>query len=201
MNMLREWIINILSVIIFVAFIEILVPRSNYRRYINVVIGLLVMIVILNPLIKLLNGGIYLGTEVAQASNELDYLIMKNRSNALEHTQKELVLQLYRQDLKKQIKNKIEGATKYFVHNINIIIGEEMEENFGMIKEIEIFLDIKKKEGGNIEIDVSINAKNNNTVKTQSIWISNEGEKFKKYFSELYNVPSDNIKIYVPNEE
>ena len=39
MALISEWVVTIISLIIFTTFIEILIPNSNYKRYIDVVMG------------------------------------------------------------------------------------------------------------------------------------------------------------------
>ncbi|OCL26952.1 stage III sporulation protein AF [Orenia metallireducens] len=55
MDFLTNWIRNIVLVIIFANFIEMLLPNNNTKREINMVIGLFIILVILSPIINLLN--------------------------------------------------------------------------------------------------------------------------------------------------
>ncbi|PRX26904.1 stage III sporulation protein AF [Orenia metallireducens] len=55
MDFLTGWIRNIVLVIIFANFIEMLLPNNNTKREVNMVIGLFIILVILNPIINLIN--------------------------------------------------------------------------------------------------------------------------------------------------
>jgi len=54
-DFLTGWIRNIVLIIIFANFIEMLLPNNNTKREVNMVIGLFIILVILNPIINLLN--------------------------------------------------------------------------------------------------------------------------------------------------
>ncbi|WP_027340168.1 stage III sporulation protein AF [Halonatronum saccharophilum] len=57
MNVLRDWVRNIVLVILFANFIEILLPNSQMRKYVKVVMGFFIILVILNPLLSILEFG------------------------------------------------------------------------------------------------------------------------------------------------
>ncbi|AKL95295.1 stage III sporulation protein AF [Clostridium aceticum] len=202
MEIIREWIITIVSVIIFVTFVEILIPDSDNKRFINVVVGLLIMIVILNPVMRLLQGEMDLGGRILQASNHMEYRTAQNRIEQSDYMQTEVVVALYKDQLKQQMKKRLESISSYVVEDLQLQIEEENTEDFGMIHRIDIVIreageDTSIKKGIEpIKIDVALN-KSNNTVEAQSIWISNEGESIKNDFSTYYNLPKDNINIYI----
>ena len=52
---LKEWVKNIVLIVLFANFIEMLLPNSKFRGYIRVVIGFFVILVIMVPIINLLN--------------------------------------------------------------------------------------------------------------------------------------------------
>ncbi|MFO7818720.1 MAG: stage III sporulation protein AF [Halanaerobacter sp.] len=52
---IKIWVKNIVLIILFANFIEMLLPNSKFRGYIRVVIGFFVILVMIVPLIELLN--------------------------------------------------------------------------------------------------------------------------------------------------
>lgn len=202
MEMIREWIITIVSVIIFVTFVEILIPKSNNKRYINVVVGLLIMIVILNPLFYLFRGTINFEDNILQASNQMEYQTMQNRIDHNQYLQNEAVIELYKTQLAQQMQNRVENLSDYRMEKINLMVEEKDLENLGLIYQIDMTLKsnkistTEKKEIEPIKIDIAIN-KNNNTVEADSIRIDNEEEIIKADFSIYYSLPKDNINIYI----
>jgi len=204
-ELLREWIITIISVIIFVAFVEILIPNSNHKRYINVVVGFLLMIVILNPITNLIGGEIDFEEGIIKTSNQLELATAKNRINNIQSSNNEAVVKLYKNEISKQLKSRIEENTEYIVKEILVEIEDDSKSsNFGLIdsfnitlKETNKYKEPPKTKIEPVQINVSLGRKNNNTVEAHSILINNESDLLKDDISNFYNVSKDNINIYV----
>lgn len=205
MALIREWIITIISVIIFVTFIEILIPNSNHKRYINVVVGFLLMIVILTPLTKLISGQFNFEENIIKTSNQLELSTAQNRINNIEHSNNEAVMTLYKSEISKQIKNRIEHSTEYFVDDVSIEVEDDNNSpKFGLIKSFNITLQERTKDVEPVnkgiepvQINVSVGKKINNTVEANSILINNEGDLIKEDISNLYNVSKEDINIHI----
>lgn len=202
MEIIRHWIITIVSVIIFVTFVEILIPNSDKRRYINVVIGLLIIIVILNPIFHLFKDQITFEDKLLEVSNQLEYTTMQNRIEHNQYLNNEAVIELYRIQLIEEMKDRLKNLWDYHVKNINIVIEDKDMENLGLIRRIDLTLSknysstINKESIKPIEIAVSIN-KNDNTLEMDSIRIDYEEEMIKNDFSINYSLPKENINIYI----
>ena len=52
---LREWCEGIIIAIIISIIIEMLIPDNKSKKYVKVIIGIYIMFVSLNPLLKILN--------------------------------------------------------------------------------------------------------------------------------------------------
>ena len=63
-DFLKLWIRDIAFVFVIVSIIEIIIPNNNMKRYIDMVIGLLIIIVIITPFIKLLNKDFDIDKEI-----------------------------------------------------------------------------------------------------------------------------------------
>ena len=48
---------SIISVLIFSAFVEILIPKESYKKYIGIVMGFIIMLVIISPLSRFFGKG------------------------------------------------------------------------------------------------------------------------------------------------
>ncbi|SDK51323.1 stage III sporulation protein AF [Natronincola ferrireducens] len=203
MDIIREWIITIVSIIVFITFVEILIPNSDNKRYINVVVGLLIMIVILSPVFQVIKGDVDLGNKILEASNQMEHTTIKNTiSHQKDYVQTEMVMALYKENLIQQMEHRIEAISDYGVENIQLEVEEKDQSNLGMIYGVDITLkaykkvNIEKKDIEPVKINVLLN-ENDNTVEAGSILIDNEGERIKNDFSIYYNLPKDNINIYI----
>lgn len=205
MALIREWVITIISIIIFIAFVEILIPNSNYKRYINVIVGLLLMVVILTPLTKFINGEVDFESEIFKISNRLELSTAQNRINNIQYNNNEAVITLYKNEIGTQIKNHIEQNTECTVDKVSVEIEDDNNSpQFGLIKNIDIILKEKINDSESadkkikpVQINVPTEKNSNNTVKANSILINNEEDLIKKDIGNLYNISGDNINIHV----
>lgn len=205
MELIRDWIITIISVIVFVTFVEILIPNSSHKKYINVVVGFLLMIVILTPLTKLIGGDINFEEGIIKTSNEIELITAKNRIENIQRGNDEAVLKLYKSEIAKQLKGRIEQSSDYVVEEVIVeVVEDSTSPNFGLIDEFHITLRENKKYVETtsttiqpVEINVSIGKKSNNTVEANSILINNESDFIKDDLSNFYNLSRDNVNIYV----
>ncbi len=53
MAFIREYALSIIAVVLFSVLLEIMMPSSNFKKYIKLVVGLLVMFVLVKPVVKL----------------------------------------------------------------------------------------------------------------------------------------------------
>ncbi len=204
MDFVRQWTITIVSVIIFITFVEILIPNSNNKRYINVVVGFLLMIIILNPLTKFITGEIDFEESILKSLNQIEAETAKNVINNIQYSNEEMVISLYKKKIVEQVTTRLEKNTDYLVKDVLVNIVEDINSaNFGSVSSLDITLTENQKD--NVELDskikpvkinVSLGDKINNTVKANSILISSEEDALKKELENFLNVSKENINIY-----
>lgn len=204
MDFVRQWTITIVSVIIFITFVEILIPNSNHKRYINVVIGFLLMIIILNPLTKFITGEIDFEDSVLKSLNQIEAETAKNVINNIQYSNEEMVVSLYKKKIVEQVTARLEKNTDYVVEDVIVnIIEDSNSATFGTVSSLDITLRDNKEANVDLDskikpvkINVSLGAKINNTVKANSILISNEEDAIKEELEYFLNVSKENINIY-----
>ena len=205
MAFISEWVVTIISVIIFTTFIEILIPNSNYKRYIDVVMGFLLVVVILTPLTKFIGGQVNFEEGVLRASNQFELSTAQNRMGNVQYDNDEAVIRLYKNEIGKQLRNYIEQNTEYTVNDVFIEIDDNGNSpEFGSIKNFDIILEERmenmkpvNKTIKPIQINIPVKKNSNNTVKAGSILISNEINLIKENIGNLYNISEDNISIHI----
>ena len=205
MALISEWVVTIISLIIFTTFIEILIPNSNYKRYIDVVMGFLLVVVILTPLTKFIGGQVDFEEGILRASNQLELSTAQNRMNNVQYDNDEAVVRLYKNEIGKQLQDYIEQNTEYAVNNVAIEIDDNSSSpEFGSIKNFDITLE-KKAENAKpvnktvkpIQINIPVRKNSNNTVEAGSILVNNETDLIKENIGNLYNISRDNINIHI----
>lgn len=170
-------------------------PKGSMKKYINFVIGLLVIFTVISPFIKLRTLDFDLGKEVFNNLNreKSDY------NNELLINQERQIEELYIKKISENIAYIVENNTEYSVYDINLNISKE-DESYGLIKNVDIVLsDVKKAD------------KKNNTVtieRIQTVKLTDETSKYiesqefgdlKKIVSKELGVDEERISIHINN--
>ena len=138
MGFLRYWIQDIVMIFLIVSIVEILLPNSNMRKYINMVIGFLIIIVIVSPFVKLLSREYSIDERVLKEHLKMHELVYKDKSN-LSSVYDEQVKEMYIKKMELEITEFIHETSNYIVESVNLSI-DETNEDFGKLKEIGILL-------------------------------------------------------------
>lgn len=71
MEYLKEFVITLTTISIFIVAIELILPDNSLKKYQNFVLSLIMMSVILTPIIKLFNSNVSVAREIEKTINEV----------------------------------------------------------------------------------------------------------------------------------
>ncbi|MDT8716584.1 stage III sporulation protein AF [Clostridium sp. 19966] len=103
MESMRGWIINICTAVFFITAVEMIMPNNNFKKYSKFVLGLILIVVIMNPLIKML-GNNNMDTYINQGINSL-YSTSNNLTEDNNSTQS--TVDTFEENLKKVCEDKL----------------------------------------------------------------------------------------------
>lgn len=195
MDELKKWIYTIVVIIVFVTFIEMLMPNSSMKKYSKLILGVLVMTIILQPLFSLVNKNFSLSADSLKFENQLNSSYIKEQSTSYSEKQNIEITKQYKQNIEKQIGQYVKKEIGEKDIEVTVQIIEDMEsEDYGEIKKI--YLNIK----GGI-----------NKVKTVDKVIIGDSEEpgtkinndnyleIKNKISTMYDIDKGNIEIKTEN--
>lgn len=188
------WLKDIVILFIFISIAELIMPKGNMKRYINLIIGLLIILTIINPLVKLIKLDLNLEQGVFNYSKESTLEIDK-----FYNYQEKQIENLYKEKLSKEIISFLEEETEYRVISIEIdLIGIE-DENYE-INYLKIQVGEETELVGNniiaVEKVASVTVQNK-VEKDKNINIKEKEEfvQLKKKISMKYTIEENNILI------
>lgn len=204
MEFLRGWVKDITIMFILISVVELALPNSNMKRYINMVIGFMIIVVIISPFIRLINSNFNVEREIFKSMID-EVKFQYEEDFELQDLQKSQIKETYLNKLKESVKESINGVLDYEVNDVKISIYED-EKNYGNIKDIEIVM--KPRDGDNTHDEDTIK-----TIKIEEIRINDlhkeveeddlkpfeNDDKIKDILNEKYNIPKENIKILIKN--
>lgn len=204
---LSSWAKSLGVTIVIVSILEMLLPNNKTKKYIRMVMGVYIVFNIISPFVKSkeifnvndIDINAYKSTET---SSEVDQTSMNDR-----------IEKLYKQELEKDIKNKInEKGYEVDKCEINVKIAENEEQT----QITKIKLSIKKSEEANTQNQkdksienkvvteiqkinpININSKNENSKeksKSKSTVSNSEIQNIKKFLIEEYGVNEKCLEI------
>ena len=195
---LKTWSNQIIVATIIAIILEMILPESNNKKYIKMIIGIYVLFTIISPVITKLIGN-SLEFENFDYSQYFDDTIeISTSTNEFEESNSKLIKQAYIDSIENDMKSKIKQKG-YEVISLKIgIIEDENSEKYGTITNITMNInkiidnseDTKISNNINIE-EVEINVDNANENNEQSV----EDTKDK-----LNNKDIISLKEYLSNE-
>ncbi|MDI6602124.1 MAG: stage III sporulation protein AF [Thermoanaerobacteraceae bacterium] len=146
MQIIRDWIINIFVVMIFITILDAIIPSSNFKKYIDVVTGLVVIIAILSPVINLIKGEDFIQKEVLSSTIGLKSEEIVN-DNAYLKVQQDVFINQYKKNMEENIRQWISKKYNADVKRVSIDFNSDINdtEHFGYIKKVEVYIGSAEK--------------------------------------------------------
>lgn len=202
MAFLRTWTLNIVMVVIFISFVELLLPSSSMKKYIKMVVGLLVILVILNPIIELLYGDINVQDEIFKSTVMIEKEALSKDAVEFQGARNQQMISMYKEKIAEHLRDKIGYEYDVRLENVRIEIEEDMSnKDFGKIKEISLVIAKGEKKsdsqitiGSVDQISVEVNSSPEKVMSNReedSYFISD----IKNNISKFYDIEEDNINI------
>ncbi|MDF2546472.1 MAG: spoIIIAF [Anaerosolibacter sp.] len=199
---LRTWTLNIVMVVIFISFVELLLPSSSMKKYIKMVVGLLVILVILNPIIELLYGDINVQDEIFKSTVMIEREALSKDAAGFQKSRNQQMIAMYKEKISEHLRDKIGYEYDVRLENARIEIEEDTEnKDFGKIKEIHLVLTEGNKMSEeqiaieNIDqVSIAVNGGPSKTPsnKPEDLYIISD---IKNSISRFYDIEEDNINI------
>jgi stage III sporulation protein AF len=190
--MLTDWIKNIIFVVLFASFLELLLPSSSMQRFVRVIMGLFIMLAILNPIIGVVQHHLTSISPIpALSTNSEASNLITNEVNHVTNERDKLSLELYKKELGQQIRVLILAMDG--VADANVVV--EIESNTAnRVKSIVVYM----KPG--------ISTKNEKVATIKKITIGKQSgkteelyaglkERITEMITELYQIPKEKVDI------
>lgn len=201
---LGDWIRNIALFIIFAVFLEMLMPDNSFKKYIHILLGLVLMLILTKPITSFLLKDFSLEDMIEINELEVERQTILKEKNIIQSNQNHLIIDTYKDKLSMQIKKLIESNTDYTSNVIHIMINEDTNsEDYGTIEELKI--QVTDKQSGSPEMStiepikpITIHTKTKKDNRINDSYRDIETEKnIKNLLINFYNLSGDNIHIIV----
>ena len=196
---LSNYIRNIAVFLIFTSFIKIISPGGQYDKYINLVLGIILIFMIATPVFSVI-GWISGGGTIPDLNAHQDRTALVRQIEDADAAGKEMILDAYREGLTARLIQIVDGHGEFVM--VESLFEIDREENFGEIKSLYIKVDEK---GGNtpfvsierIRINFGVNTRGQRQ-ESGDVELS-QIMSLKNLISDFYNLDMQNIVIETRN--
>ncbi|MDF0727336.1 stage III sporulation protein AF [Cytobacillus sp. S13-E01] len=166
MAILTEWITNIILFILLATVIDMLLPNSSMQKYVKMVVGLLLIVIILTPLFQLLTQDF---EQTFASMNLTPQIDQKNIENLIELKKTEIqasnrayILEQMAVQMETEVEEELMEGYGLTVENILLSTKEEDKEitspeELGKIMSIEVILSEQNSDQNAVSVVKPIN--------------------------------------------
>lgn len=196
---LRNWITDITVIIIFIMFMDTIMPNNSMKRYINVIIGLLIIVVIIKPFVLVNEFSESFNGEYIETASFLEMNSSAVESSEITKYQQQQAIEIFESNLKKKLETMIESnvGDEYKGVDVWLELDRDVEsKSFGSVKAVKVQLGAEGKSV--IEVDrIKIEVKED-TTENKNVINKDKGEynlNDSKISSEIKDVVSKALGI------
>lgn len=202
-DLLKNWIRNVITIVIFANIIELLLPNSSMRKYVKVVMGFFILLTILNPLFKLLNVDLSTFSVFDISDSQARYRSSYVEGSALQKKNQQLVVATFEKHFAEQIKALV--LTQADVSAAKVEVSADTQ---GKIEHVLIHLTLRKQGENSAaksriapikEIKIGVDTKASQKKQEAQVVRSKRVQEIQKQITKLvmsiYNLKTEEISF------
>lgn len=189
---LREWIISICTAVFFITAVEIILPDTSMKKYAKFVLGLILITVFINPIIKIFDRNFDINVYTANIVKDFDKKKTENEFKQYKEKNLNTTLEVFKLNLQTSCEKKLKEKYPDSNYKVQVNASYDSENDKLMIKDIKVGV-----KDGSVEkikkIKIGDDAKSVNNTDNMD---NEKSTDIKKYLSNELNVSKDVIQIY-----
>jgi stage III sporulation protein AF len=192
---LKIWVTNITIAIFFITAVEMILPDNSMKRYAKFVLGLMLIVVIINPIIKIFDNGFDLYSYSNKAISYMDNGTADIDTKKYRDINIQKTSDNFKKNLEMQCVTNLEEVYPENKYNADVEIIYDDKKGTFTINKVEIEMESKGiKKIKNIDIHTkSVNGSKRDMLQGE------QGEKIKKILSSKFEISTSIITVYKLN--
>ncbi|MGM7635521.1 stage III sporulation protein AF [Bacillus sp. Hm123] len=198
MAYIMDWLGNVLAFILLAAVVDMLLPTSSFQKYARVVMGLLLLLVMLQPMWTLFSIDMeqelydWIDQQTTDEKLEQELTVKQGR---LESTKQLYILKNAEQQLRTQVEDELKNQFQKKIIDLNIEVhnwGEYAPED---IAQVDVYMASMDKNTSAMTVDeVVIDSPSTLQVDRK------EDESLIDFLSKKWNIPTEQLNIHMVEE-
>lgn len=193
MEGISVWIKNIILLVLFASFLELLLPSSSMQRFIRVIIGLLITLAILNPILDVIQNRWSTAQIPALSTNTANSQSVMNNANKVAGDREQLAFDTYKKELARQIRATTTAIEGIADAQVAVELENAQQGKFnGKVRALTIYVKPGVNNSkGEIEPVVIGTTNSNETIELKPQLKT----KILQTIYELYQISKENVEI------
>ena len=190
MEYINNFVITLVATMIFMTAVDIISPDNSMKKYIKFVLGLILISVMINPIIKFFTGG---EQELVNTIKNYENMFYEGITSENENDVSKNQIESFKNNLNSNCNSllKEEFSDKDFKSNVECEIDlQSMTYN---IESLEVGV---KENGIKIVDSIKININEESEQAISNDEKVENAEEIKNYLSEIFKIPTEKIKLY-----
>jgi stage III sporulation protein AF len=189
---LKEWIVNICSAVIFITAVEMILPDNDMKKYGKFVLGLILVLILLNPIIKLFNKASSVNNYLTETTALFSTEKFSDKLNTAQENSIETTKNIFKENLQKKCMELLLKKYPKDKFDVSIEISSDAGEKKYIIKSIEVNLsDSTLKKVGKVQIN-----KNDTGGRKKQIFDESRAADIKEVLSREMDISKDIIYVF-----
>jgi stage III sporulation protein AF len=207
MQFLTEWITNIILFVLLATIIEMLIPNSSMQKYVKMVTGLLLIVIILTPLLNLfkkdfeqLFSSLAL-TPILQEKNIENVIEMKKKE--IQASQRAYILEQMAVQLKNEVEEELMQQYGFQVESVHVSINDEYKNEFSAedIDSIEVILSKKENSSNSIPAVKPISIDTSKPINHHQGRETNTSKEINRFLANKWGIDGGKIAVIVERRD
>lgn len=199
MEFLSGWITNIIMFILLATIVDMLLPNSSVQRYAKMVTGLLLIVIILNPILKIFH---YNFEEILSTVTLSNITEEKNIENSIEFKKKEIqasshayILEEMAVLMKEEVEDEVMKRFNKKVSVVSIKIDESTEITADSSEHFSVMVKLKEKDEEDEAIPVVAMVKIDTKKPAEKKITSFDDQEIVSYLAKQWDLDTNQIII------
>lgn len=189
---LKNWVISICTIVVFITAVEMILPNNGFRKYVKFVLGLILITVLINPILKVFDRGFDIDTYVSKAVTYVDGKGYESKAQEYKKDTMTNTLSTFKLNIEKACEVKLKENFPNNSYKVEATVDYEKNNNIAYVKSLRVGV----KDGSIDKIKkVVITTKGNvnNSVQTLN---DEKSRLVKEFLSKELKLQSTFIEIY-----
>ncbi|WP_152752623.1 stage III sporulation protein AF [Clostridium estertheticum] len=194
-NLLKVWVTNITIAIFFITAVEMILPDNNMKKYAKFVLGLMLIVVIIKPIIKIFDKNFDLNSYSNKATSYIEGSTQPSDMKKYKDINIVNTTENFKKNLQKECITNLEQTYPENKYNADVDVVYDSKNGVFNINRVKIdVVDSGVQSIKSIKIDTqSVDATNNNVL------TNTQGKQIKKFLSNKLKISDDVITVYKVN--